>query len=162
MLLLSLAFLPMLLEARRSSRNEQALRAMGAQEPDDDVYGWMQVVYPGCFLAMIAESWWRAVVPDGMFVAGVVVFMFAKALKYWAIGTLGWRWTFRVLVPPRSTLVLAGPYRFLRHPNYLAVAGELGGMALMAHAVITGPLALAAFGLLMLLRIRVEERALRI
>jgi methyltransferase len=161
-LLLSLAFLPMLLEARRSSRNEQALRAMGAHEPDDDVYGWMQVVYPACFLAMIAESWLRAAVPDGMFVAGVVVFMFAKALKYWAIGTLGWRWTFRVLVPPGSTLVLAGPYRFLRHPNYLAVAGELGGMALMAHAAITGPLAVAVFGFLMLLRIRVEERALRI
>jgi isoprenylcysteine carboxyl methyltransferase (ICMT) family protein YpbQ len=49
----------------------------------------------------------------------------------------------------------------LRHPNYVAVAGELAGMALMARALVAGPVSLAVFGTLMLLRIRVEERALR-
>ncbi|HUF81917.1 MAG TPA: isoprenylcysteine carboxylmethyltransferase family protein, partial [Burkholderiales bacterium] len=92
---------------------------------------------------------------------GAAVFVAAKALKYWAMATLGWRWTFRVLVPPGSTRIGNGPYRMLRHPNYVAVAGELGGMALMAHALVTGPLSVAAFGLLMYRRVRVEERALR-
>ena len=69
-----------------------------------------------------------------------LVFALAKGLKYWAIATLGDRWTFRVLVPPRSTRVAAGPYRFLRHPNYVGVAGELAGMALMAQAPIAGSL----------------------
>ena len=78
----------------------------------------------------------------------------------WAIATLGDRWTFRVLVPPQSTRVTAGPYRFLRHPNYVAVAGELAGMAIMAQAPIAGIVAIAGFGLLMILRIRVEEREL--
>lgn len=159
--LLLLAFGPMLLEARRSARNERALRALGAREPAGDVYPLMQVAYPACFLAMIAEGWLRAAEPDAVFSAGLVVFLSAKALKYWAIGTLGSRWTFRVLVPPRSTRIMGGPYRWLRHPNYAAVAGELAGLGLMAHALVAGPLSLALFGLLMLLRIRVEERALR-
>jgi isoprenylcysteine carboxyl methyltransferase (ICMT) family protein YpbQ len=48
----------------------------------------------------------------------------------------------------------------MRHPNYLAVAGELSGMALMAHAPVAGALSITGFGLLMLARIRVEERAM--
>jgi isoprenylcysteine carboxyl methyltransferase (ICMT) family protein YpbQ len=49
----------------------------------------------------------------------------------------------------------------LRHPNYVAVAGELVGFALLAGAAVTGALATVGFGALMLLRIKVEERALR-
>jgi methyltransferase len=160
-LLAALAFVPMLFETARSRRHERALRAMGAHEPAGDVYALMQVIYPACFLAIILEAWIRAATAGAVFAIGLVVFVSAKALKYWAIATLGRLWTFRVLVPPRSTRIVEGPYRVLQHPNYIAVAGELAGMALMAHAVVAGPLALAVFGLLMLLRIRVEERALR-
>ena len=95
-----------------------------------------------------------------MAAAGAMLFVAAKLLKYWAIASLGQRWTFRVLVPPASSLTTAGPYRFVRHPNYLAVAAEIAGVALMAGAFVTGPLAVALFGGLMLRRIRVEEGAL--
>jgi methyltransferase len=161
LLVLALAFVPMALEARLSSRRERALRAAGAREPAGDVYAPMQVIYPGCFLAMAAEAWARGATPGELLAAGLIVFLAAKALKYWAIATLGARWTFKVLVPPGSSRIVAGPYRWLRHPNYLAVAGELAGVALMARAAVTGPMALALFGGLMLARIRVEERALR-
>jgi methyltransferase len=160
-ILAALAFVPMLFEASLSRRNERALRALGASEPAQDVYALMQVIYPACFLAMIVEAWLRGAAAGAAFFVGLVLFLSAKGLKYWAIATLGWRWTFRVLVPPRSARIVTGPYRLLRHPNYAAVAGELVGMALMAHALLAGPVALALFGLLMLRRIRVEERALR-
>jgi methyltransferase len=65
-----------------------------------------------------------------------------------------------VLVPPGSERTLRGPYRLLRHPNYLAVAGELAGFALLAQAFVAGPIAVALFVLLLVARIRVEERAL--
>ena len=65
-----------------------------------------------------------------------------------------------MLVPPGSSLVAGGPYRLLRHPNYVAVIGELVGAALVGHALVTGPIAVLAFGLLIVMRIRVEERAL--
>jgi methyltransferase len=159
-LLLLVAFVPMLLEARLSAANDRTLRAAGAVEPVADVYRLMQLAYPACFLAMVLEAWTRAAGPSGATIAGGVVFGAAKALKYWAIATLGERWTFRVLVPPGSTRTLRGPYRFLRHPNYVAVVGELIGFALLAHAPLAGALAVAGFGALILARIRVEERAL--
>lgn len=150
----------MLAEAALSARNARRLRAAGAVEPPDDVFAAMQVVYPICFAAMIGESW---IAPRGAgwpLHAGIAVFAAAKALKYWAIATLGVRWTFRVLVPPQSERIVRGPYRLMRHPNYLAVAGELAGFALMAAAPVTGGGALVVFVALMRARIRVEERAL--
>ncbi len=151
----------MLLEAARSAANERRLRAAGAVEPADDVIWIMQLAYPACFVAMIVEAWWRGSSWSHAATAGAIVFACAKALKYWAIATLGERWTFRVLVPPGSSRIVRGPYTVLRHPNYVAVAGELAGFALLAGAPVTGALATVGFGALMLLRIKVEERALR-
>jgi methyltransferase len=159
-LLFGLAFVPMIFEARIAARNTRALRSAGAAEPHGDVYRLMQVAYPLCFAAMVAEGWVRGARADATTTGGLLVFVCAKGLKYWAILTLGQRWTFRVLVPPHSVQILAGPYRLMRHPNYLAVVGELAGMALMAHAPVAGALSITGFGLLLLARIRVEERAL--
>ena len=157
---LAVAFVPMLLEARRSWRQERALRARGAIEPADDVYPIMQVAYPACFVALAAEAAARRVPLGASFVAGAVVFAAAKGLKYWAIATLADRWSFRVLVLPGAPLIASGPYRWMRHPNYVGVAGELAGAALLAHAPVTGALAIAVFGGVLIARIRVEERAL--
>ena len=159
--LLAIALVPMLLETARSAANERRLRAAGAVEPADDVIRIMQLAYPACFVAMIVEAWWRGSSWSHAAIAGAIVFACAKALKYWAIATLGERWTFRVLVPPGSSRIVRGPYTVLRHPNYVAVAGELAGFALLAGAPVTGALATVGFGALMLLRIKVEERALR-
>lgn len=160
-LLFVLTCVPMALEARRSERHARRLRARGAIDPPDDVLAAMGVAYPGCFLAMIVECWIRDREVNAVAGCGFVLFIASKALKYWAMATLGERWTFRVLVPPGSERNITGPYRLMRHPNYLAVAGELLGTALMAQAPITGTLAFLGFGGLMLARIRVEERELR-
>ena len=160
LLLLTLSFLPMAFEARLAARHDRALRSAGAVEPEDDVFPLMQLAYPAAFLAMAFEAWARRAQPNMVFIAGTVVFALAKTIKYWAIATLGDRWTFRVLVPPASSRITSGPYRFMRHPNYLGVMGELAGMALMARAPIAGTLSVVIFGILIARRIRVEERAL--
>ena len=154
------AFVPMILEAIVSTRHERLLIAQGAVEPQDDVIAIMRLAYPGAFAAMVAEAWLRRPVIDDVFLSGATLFVVAKALKYWAIATLGTRWTFRVLVPRQSVRITTGPYALMRHPNYVAVLGELLGGMLMAHAWIAGPVATITFGALMLARIRVEERAL--
>jgi methyltransferase len=159
-LLATMVFVPMLLEAAVSRRNEARLRSLGAVEPPGDVYRAMQVAYPLAFVAMLAEGAVGVQQVDVMVAAGFTVYVGAKALKYWAIVTLGERWAFRVLVPPGSALVAAGPYRVVRHPNYVAVIGELVGAALIARAPIAGTVAVLGFGLLILRRIRVEEAAL--
>jgi len=158
---LIVVFFPMAVEATRAASNERTQRARGGIEPPDDVYKMMRVAYPAAFLAMIAEGLVRGAPSTLAPAAGIVLFAAAKALKWWAILTLGPFWTFRVIVVPDAPLVTSGPYRYLRHPNYVAVVGELIGVALMAGAPLAGILGTVGFGFLMLKRIAVEERALQ-
>jgi methyltransferase len=155
-----LIFVPMLVETARSRRHERTLRQRGAVEPSDDIYPLMQVAYPGLFAAILIEGGRRGATWSGGGAVGLAVFGVAKLLKYAAIAALGDRWTFRVLVLPGKPLVTRGPYRWLRHPNYVAVIGELLGAALLASAPVTGVLAITLFGFLIWRRIAVEERAL--
>lgn len=157
----AVVFGSMILEARRAERNERAQRARGGIEPPGDVYQVMKVVYPGAFLAMLAEGAARGASPPGVLFGGAMVFAAAKALKWWAILSLGPFWTFRVIVVPGAALVSRGPYRWLRHPNYVGVLGELAGVAAITGAPLSGVLATAVFAALIVKRIAVEERAIR-
>ena len=153
--------LMMLGESRISRRNEQLLRQRGAIEPPEDVYSTMRWAYPGAFVAMAVEGALFGPPAAPFVLAGAVLFAAAKALKWWAMASLGTRWTFRVLIVPGAPLVNTGPYAVLRHPNYVAVVDEFLGMALMVGARVSGPVTVLLFGLLLLRRIRVENRALR-
>ena len=151
----------MLVETLRAAANERAQRALGGSEPPGDVYGLMRVAYPGAFLAMFVEGALRTAPPVAVVVAGAALFAAAKGLKWWAILSLGRFWTFRVIVVPGAELVVGGPYRWLRHPNYVGVMGELAAVALMTGALVSGVVGIAAFGVLVVRRVSVEERALR-
>jgi methyltransferase len=160
LLTLLIVFALMGVEAWRSRQNERRLRRRGAMEPPGDVYPPMQVLYPLAFVLPAVEGW---LVPRGgaaWWMSGVAVFAAGKAIKYWAIAVLGDRWTFRVLVLPGAPLVRRGPYRVLRHPNYVGVAGEIAGAALLCAGPWTGAVLTLAFAALMRRRIHVEERAL--
>ncbi|HTO97440.1 MAG TPA: isoprenylcysteine carboxylmethyltransferase family protein [Myxococcales bacterium] len=86
--------------------------------------------------------------------------LLAQGLRWWAIATLGWRWNVRVIVVPSQPPVRRGPYRFLRHPNYAAVALEMLCVPL-AHGAYLCALAFSLLNALLLrVRIRVEEQAL--
>lgn len=157
---LAVVALTMLAEAALARRNERRLRAQGAVEPHDDVYGWMQVVYPLGFAACIAEQAWRSTAWSAFGAVGLGTFVLGKAIKYIAVATLGDRWTFRVLPLPGRPLVGHGIYRWLRHPNYVGVMGEVVGIALWMRAPWSGTAFTLAFAWLLRARIRVEERAL--
>jgi methyltransferase len=152
----------MLGELLLSKRNEGRLLRRGAFAAPDPVYGAMRWAYPGAFIAMGLEGALTGPPPPPFAVAGATVFVAAKALKFWAIASLGERWTYRVFVLPGTPLVTGGPYRFLRHPNYVGVVGELMAIALVVGARVSGPAALVIFGWLLVERIRAEEKALRI
>lgn len=159
---LLVALLFMLAELRVSRFHERALRARGAVAPPDPAYPFMRWSYPGVFVAMAIEGVLAGGAPSAVRVAGILIFVAAKGLKVWAIRSLGERWTFRVFVLPSAPLVTRGPYRFIRHPNYVAVIGELLGMALVVGAPVTGGLSLVWFAYLLRRRIESEEHALRL
>lgn len=154
-----IVYASMIVEAVRARRNEQAQIARGGHEPGGDVYKIMRVAYPLAFLVMFVEGAFRPQPPVTLIV-GAVMFVAAKALKWWAIQSLGQAWTFRVIVMPGTALVADGPYRYLKHPNYVAVIGELVSVALLAGARIAGPIATVFFGALIARRVSVENRAL--
>jgi methyltransferase len=153
--------LMMLGESLISRRHERTLRLQGAVEPSGDVYATMQWAYPGAFVAMAVESALLGPPEGRMLLTGALIMAVSKGLKWWAMTSLGVRWTFRVLVLPGVPLVATGPYAFVRHPNYIAVVGELVGMASMMGARLSGPVATVLFSWLLWRRIGVEERALR-
>jgi methyltransferase len=150
----------MLVELQLSWHNETVLRAKGAVEPSGDVIGVMRVAYPAAFVLMGIEAALGGPLSRTLVLAGLLLLGWAKALKFWAIAHLGPRWSFRVLVLPGAPLVRSGPYRFFRHPNYVAVIGELVAVAIALGAPLAGIAGTALFALLLRRRIAVEERAL--
>jgi methyltransferase len=154
------ALLIMAGEAVLSSFNEKVLRARGAIEPQDDVIDVMRWAYPGAFVAIGIEGALTGPSPRDLLMFGLALFGLSKALKVWAISSLGSRWSYRVLVIPGEALVSSGPYQFISHPNYLAVVGELISVAAIVWAPLAGTLATIGFGWLMIQRMRIEDRAL--
>ena len=92
--------------------------------------------------------------------AATAVVVAAMALRYWAIATLGWRWNTRLLVVPGEPAVTGGPYRFVRHPNYVAVTLEMAALPLVHSAWLTALVWSAASAWLLALRVPREEAAL--
>ena len=90
----------------------------------------------------------------------LAVFLVLQALRGWVLATLGPRWTTRIIVVPGEALVARGPYRWIRHPNYAVVAGEIAVLPLVFGL----PLVAAVFSLInagvLFVRIRAEDRAL--
>ena len=163
LILFAIVFGTMLVEARRASANERAQRARGGIEPAGDVYAIMRVVYPGAFLAMFVEGALRAQRRRRPLVlAGAAALRRRQGAEM--VGDPLARPVLDVSRHRRSRARAwspAGPYRWLRHPNYVGVMGELAGVALMTGALVSGVAGIATFGWLLVRRIAVEERALR-
>lgn len=90
----------------------------------------------------------------------VAVLLTAQTLRWWCIRTLGYQWNTRVIVVPGLPRVTGGPYRWLRHPNYVAVAAEGLALPLVHGAWVTAVAFTALNGVLLAVRIRCEDGAL--
>ena len=101
----------------------------------------------------------RPFVPAVAALAGAAL-LFTMALRYWAVSSLGDRWNTRVLVEPGVPAVSGGPYRFLRHPNYLAVVVEVAALPMLHTAWLTAIVFTVLDAWMLRVRIAVEERAL--
>jgi len=154
-LLLALVTAERLAELWYAQRNSAALLAQGAVEYGARHYPLLVALHAAWLAGLWIEGWDNAV--DRGWLAA---FLTIQVLRVWTLATLGRRWTTRILVLPNVPLVRIGPYRFMPHPNYAVVAGEIAvlplclGMPLYA-AVFTVLNAAALF-----VRIRAEDAAL--
>jgi len=150
-----------LVELRLARRHQRALEARGAVEVAPRHYRAMVLLHGAFLVACPLEVWWlrRPFLP-ALAAAMAALLVAAQALRYWAIATLGERWTTRIVCLPGVPPVSAGPYRFLRHPNYLAVAVEMAALPLLHGAWLTAAVFTAADAAVLAVRIRAEESAL--
>ena len=159
--LLAVVLLQRLLELRLSKRNSARARAAGAVEMGARHYPWMVLLHSAFLVVCVLEVW----LLDRPFVASIavvalVVLLIATTLRYSAIRALGERWTTRVFHWPDRPLIETGPYRMLRHPNYLAVVLEMAALPLVHSAWFTAVLFSILNGWLLAVRIRIENKAL--
>ena len=143
-----------------SARNAARLRARGAREHGRGHYPALVVLHTLFPIALAAEVLRLGARPGAWAPIWLAVWVGAQALRYSAIRALGESWNTRVLVVPGAALVKRGPYRWLRHPNYVAVVLELLAAPLMFGAWRTALVFSLANLLLLRIRIDCEERAL--
>lgn len=149
-----------LLELRLAGRNERRVRAWGAVEYGAGHYPLIVALHGLWLLGMVLEAFFG---PRGFPAFAPLTFalwLALQAARYWVIRSLGPYWNTRVLVVPGARLVREGPFRFLKHPNYLIVTLELALAPLTFGLYLTAALVTALNALVMAVRIPVEERAL--
>ena len=145
-----------------ATRNARWAFARGGVETGARHYPPMVVLHSALLVACLVEVW----VADRAFVGWLgwsmlAIVVASQALRWWCVATLGRQWNTRVIVVPGLSLVRRGPYRWMPHPNYVAVAVE--GLALpLVHSAWVTALSFTVLNTLLLLRIRIptEERAL--
>ena len=138
-----------------SNRNTRRLLASGAREYGASHYPLIVAVHALWLIGL----WWRA--PDrpidGFWLG---LFVLIEIARIWVLATLGRRWTTRIIVLPNSPLVRRGPYRFVNHPNYLVVMGEIAVLPLVFGLWRIALIFTLLNAAIIAIRIREENRAL--
>jgi methyltransferase len=124
--ILALVTVQRLSELWLSRRNTRRLLAQGAREHGSGHYPLIVAVHA----LWLASLWWLALSRpvDGFWLG---IFVLLEVARLWVLATLGPRWTTRIIVLPDAPLVRGGPYRFVNHPNYWVVIGEIAALPLV-------------------------------
>ncbi|MBA3233112.1 MAG: isoprenylcysteine carboxyl methyltransferase family protein [Propionibacteriales bacterium] len=150
------------LELVVSRKHERAMLARGGEEYGASHYPVMVMMHTalliGCVVEVLATG--RPFLPL-LGWSMLVVVAASQALRWWCIVTLGEQWSTRVIVSRQVPLVALGPYRVLRHPNYVAVVAEGAALPLVQSAWVTAVAFTVLNAALLRLRIRVENAALQ-
>jgi len=150
-----------LLEMRVSRRHQQAMSTRGIEIKREPVFGFMVALHTGVLVAAAAEVIFleRPFVPAIGWPALALVVL-ANLLRWWVIATLGPHWNVRVMGSMSMGVVSTGPFRYVRHPNYVAVFVELAALPLVHFAWLTALGASILHVLILRRRIALEEQVL--
>lgn len=154
-IILTFVTLQRLAELFMSARNTERLRARGAVEYGAAHYPLMVLLHA----AWLGGLW---ILAHDLPANGVLITLYAalQMFRVWTMASLGDRWTTRIIVLPNVPLVRTGPYRFLNHPNYFVVVAEIALLPLVFGLVEYAVIFSVLNALLLLWRIRAEDRAL--
>ena len=143
-------------ELMLANRNTQRLKARGAVEIGAEHYRLIVLLHMAWLMAVL----WLLPAPLVIYWGWIAVFVLLQAARVWVIASLGPYWTTRIISVPGVPLVKRGPYRFVRHPNYLVVAGEILVLPLAFGEIWVAILFSLANAAILYWRIRQEETGL--
>jgi methyltransferase len=149
-----------LLELRRSGENERKLLARGGSRVPGDLFPALAALHSGFILDLLLEVWTAGTAPSAWWPFWLFLWASGEGLRVASIRALADRWTVRLLVVPGEARVRRGPYRFLRHPNYVSVAIELAAVPMLFGAWRTALVVSAVNAAILAARVSREERAL--
>ena len=138
-----------------SRHNTQRLIARGAVEVAPGHYPLIVAVHAGWLISL-----WVFGSQQPVSIAFLVGYLVLQGLRFWMLRTLGARWTTRIIVLPGQPLVSGGPYRFLSHPNYAIVAGEIAVLPLTLGLPLLAGVFTVLNAAVLAIRISAENRAL--
>ena len=139
-----------------ANRNTRRLKAQGAVEIGAGHYPLIALLHTAWLLAVL----WLLPAPLEISWPWLAIFVLLQAARIWVISSLGPYWTTRIISVPGAPLVRRGPYRFVRHPNYLVVAGEILALPLAFHEIPVAIFFSLANAAILFWRIREEEAGL--
>lgn len=150
-----------LLELRISYRNRRRMAERGAAKVSEPYFRWMVIVHAGVLAGAAVEVVWlrRPLIPS-LAIPMFVLFISANLLRWWVIRALAGHWNVGVVASTSLGVVTSGPYRWIRHPNYVAVVAELFALPMIHTAWITALAGTAANLELLRRRLRVEDAIL--
>jgi methyltransferase len=151
-----------LIEMRLSRRHQRAMAAGGAAPLPEPVFPAMVALHTGILAAAVLETLLLGRPFIGaLAIPAVALVVLANALRFWVIATLGMQWNVRVVAStPSLGVVTRGPYRFVRHPNYVAVFVELAALPLVHGAYLTAIAGALLHAAILRRRIGLEESVL--
>jgi len=139
-----------------ANRNTQKLKARGGVEIGAGHYRFIVLLHMAWLMAVL----WLIPSPLVIYWGWILVFLLLQGLRVWVIASLGPYWTTRIISLPDMALVKRGPYRFLRHPNYLVVAGEILALPMAFGEIWVAIVFSIANAAVLFWRIRQEETGL--
>ncbi len=154
-IVLALVTLQRGLELVLARRNTARLKAQGAVEVGAAHYPLIVALHAAWLVGLWLLAWNQPVN-----LGWLGLFVVLQAARVWVIGSLGGRWTTRIIILPGAPLVRRGPYRFLSHPNYVVVASEILVLPLAFGLVIFGLVFSVLNAGVLFIRIRTEQIAL--
>lgn len=146
-----------LIELFIARKNEHRMRAQGAYEVGARHYPYMFLLHVGFLVSLLIEVQSSAMLNEVL----LFIFILLQLVRVWCIHSLGMFWNTKILILPGAKLVARGPYKLLRHPNYVIVCLEIAVLPLMFQAYVTAIFFTVLNALMLAVRIPEEERALR-
>ena len=150
-----------LVELYIAKQNEKQMKAGGAIEYGESHYKWMVLMHLSFFIVLIIEVVGLERDISGLWPIWLPLFLIAQSGRIWVIRSLGKHWNTKIIVVPDADVVIKGPYKFFKHPNYIIVATEILVISLLFNAYYTAIIFSLLNVWMMTVRIPLEEKALK-